>query len=189
MRLLTCCTLLLFALIPAAGADDVKKSGKAEVGKPAPDISLPATQIDKVLPSKKDAKTLSLKDFKGKKNVVLYFYPKAMTGGCTAQSCAYRDLTKQFAKLDTVVLGISTDKLADQKKFTDKEDLNFPLLADADKKFTKTYGVYNTDRGLANRVTFIIDKKGVVRKIIKVKSAKDDPKEVLEYVKEKLADK
>ncbi len=71
---------LLWA-VPLAAAAEEKEAAKVEEGKPAPDVELPATLIDTVLPDKKDAKTLSLKDFKGKKNVVLYFYPKALTGG------------------------------------------------------------------------------------------------------------
>src|SRR5690242_15447828 len=99
----------LFALaLPLLGAED---ASKVQVGQPAPAIELPATQIEKILPDKKDAKTLSLKDLEGKKNVVLYFYPKAMTKGCTKESCQYRDRTREFAKLDTVIIGISTDKL------------------------------------------------------------------------------
>ena len=172
----------LFAKAPAA--DDAPK---VEVGKPAPDIDLPAANIGKALPGKKDAKTLRLADLKGK-NVVLFFYPKAMTRGCTKESCAYRDLTRDFAKYDTVVLGISTDNLSDQNKFIDKESLNFPLLADADKKVTKQFGVLS-DRGFAKRVTFVIDKKGIVRKIYPTVDPEKNPEEVLNYVKNNLADK
>ncbi len=187
MRLLSLAAGLavLFGLAAAApGAE----GGKVEEGKPAPDFNLPATQIDKVLPDKADAKTLSLKDLRGK-NVVLFFYPKAMTPGCTRESCKFRDLSKEFAKLDTVVLGISTDKLDDQAKFTDKEKLNFPLLADADKKVTQDYGVLNPDRGFSFRSTFVIDKKGVVRKIYSKADPDKNPQEVLDYVKENLTDK
>jgi thioredoxin-dependent peroxiredoxin len=184
MRAVLCFLSLFFA--SAAVADDAPK---VEVGKPAPSIDLPATQIDKVLPDKKDAKKLTLKDFEGKKNVVLFFYPKAMTPGCTRESCKFRDLNKEFAKLDTVVIGISTDKLDAQKKFTTKESLNFPLLADADKKIAKSYGVLNADRGFANRATFVIDKKGIVRKIYPKANADKNPEEVLSWVKENLADK
>jgi peroxiredoxin Q/BCP len=176
---------LLLALVAPALAEE---AGKVEVGKAAPDIALPATQIEKVLPEKKGAQTLSLKDLRGK-NVVLFFYPKAMTPGCTRESCKFRDLSKEFAKLDTVVLGISTDKLEDQAKFTDKESLNFPLLADADKQITKAYGVLNTQRGMAQRATFIIDKQGIVRKIYPSANADKNPEEALTWVKENLADK
>ncbi len=185
MRLLS---LTLVAGLAVAAAALGREGGKVEEGKPAPDFALPATQIDKVLPDKADAKTLSLKDLRGK-NVVLFFYPKAMTPGCTRESCKFRDLSKDFAKLDTVVLGISTDKLGDQEKFTDKEKLNFPLLADADKKVAQDYGVLNPDRGFAFRSTFVIDKKGIVRKIYSKADADKNPQEVLDYVKENLADK
>jgi peroxiredoxin Q/BCP len=174
---------LLALALPLLAADE---AAKVEVGKPAPNINLPATQIDKVLPGKKDAKKLTLKDFQGRKNVVLFFYPKAMTPGCTRESCKFRDLNKEFAKLDTVVLGISTDDLKAQKQFTDKESLNFPLFADADKKITQAYGVLNEKRGMANRSTFIIDKKGIVRKIYASANADKNPDEVLDWIKENL---
>jgi peroxiredoxin Q/BCP len=161
---------------------------KVEVGKPAPDIELPATQLEAILPDAKDKKAFSLKDVKGK-NVVLFFYPKAMTPGCTKESCHYRDLTRDFAKLDTVVLGISVDTLDAQEKFTTKEKLNFPLLADADKKVTEAYGVLNPERGLAQRATFIIDKKGILRKIYPMANADKNPQEALDWVRENLAEK
>jgi peroxiredoxin Q/BCP len=84
-----------------------------------------------------------------------------------------------------VVIGISTDKLADQEKFTKKEKLNFPLFADPDKKIARAYGVLSP-RGFANRTTFVIDKKGTIRKIYKVGNASAHPQEVLDYVKENL---
>ena len=160
---------------------------KVAEGQPAPAVSLPATQIDKVLPDKKDAKTLSLDDFKDKKNIVLYFYPKAMTAGCTKESCAFRDKLDDFAKTDTVVLGISVDPLDDQVKFTDKEKLTFPLLADSDKKIADEYGVLN-DKGMAKRTTFVIDKKGVVRKVYRDVKVDGHAQDVLDFVKDHLAD-
>src|SRR5947207_1444898 len=110
-----------FALALSVNADDKKETPKVEEGKPAPAFELPATQISTVLPDKKDAKTISLKDFEGKKNVVLFFYPKAMTRGCTIESNGFSKVVGDYAKLDTVVLGISVDKLDDQEKFTEKE--------------------------------------------------------------------
>jgi peroxiredoxin Q/BCP len=92
---------------------------------------------------------------------------------------------KQFAELDTVVIGISTDNLADQKKFTEKESLNFPLLADPEKKVTKAFGALS-ERGFASRYSYVIDKKGVVRKIYTKVDAGKHPAEVLAYVKENL---
>jgi len=172
-------------------APAVEEPAKVEVGKPAPNVELEATQIEKVLPDKKDAKTLALEDFKGKKNVVLFFYPKAMTPGCTVESCGFRDRIKKFDDLDTVVIGISTDNLTNQRKFTEKENLNFPLLADPEKKVTKEFGVLNTDRGVANRVTFVIDKAGVLRKIYRSGTVKPNkhPDEVLGFIKENLTGK
>jgi peroxiredoxin Q/BCP len=177
-----------FALLLSSGppaAADQDPAQLPAVGKPAPNIELPATQVGNVLPDKKDGKTLNLKDLRGK-NVVLYFYPKAMTPGCTKESCGYRDVKDQFAKLDTVVIGISTDTVEDQQKFTDKEQLNFPLFADADKKVAKEYGVLGP-RGVAQRTTFVIDKKGVVRKVYTGVNPTKNPQEVLDYVKESLA--
>jgi peroxiredoxin Q/BCP len=88
-----------------------------------------------------------------------------------------------------VVIGASTDTLALQQKFTDKENLNFPLLADPDKKLAQEFGVLNAKNGFASRATFVIDKKGIVRKIYPTAKAAENPKEVLDYVKENLKDK
>jgi len=155
-------------------------------GDKAPDIAIPATQIEKVLPDKKDAKTLKLSDLKGKKNVVVYFYPKAMTRGCTIESCGFRDVSDQLAKLDTVVIGVSTDTLGEQQQFTDKEKLNFPLLADSDKKVTEAFGALSP-RGMAQRYTFVIDKTGTIKKAYTNVNVQNHPQEVVTYVKENLA--
>ena len=169
---------VLLALATFVAADPPQE------GKPAPDIKLPATQIQKVLPdAKPDTRELSLKDLKGK-NVVLFFFPKAMTPGCTIESCGFRDKIEDLAKLDTVVIGISVDTLEDQQKFTDKEKLNFPLFADSTKEITKTYGVLRPDAGVANRVTFIIDKDGVIRKIYTKVTPMDHPAEVVQFIKD-----
>jgi thioredoxin-dependent peroxiredoxin len=179
--------LALGVLAFVAFADD-KKEGKVEEGKPMPEIKVPAVNIDKGFPAVKDAKELDLpKDAKGK-NVVLFFFPKAMTRGWTIENCGFRDRAEQFAQLDTVLIGISVDKLEDEQKFTEKEKLNFPIVADADGKAATAFGVRNPN-GHANRVTFVIDKKGVVRKIYEVKDVEKHPEEVLNYVKENLANK
>src|SRR5262249_51904300 len=115
-------------LVVLAGAALAQEPvGLPEVGKPAPAFDLPPANVGKALPDKKEAKKLSLKDLRGK-NVVLFFYPRAMTRGCTIESCGFRDKAEQFAKLDTVVVGISTDTLDKQQQFTKKEKLNFPIL-------------------------------------------------------------
>ena len=165
----------------AVAADAPPKEGSA-----APDVSLPATQIEKALPDKKGEKTLKLSDLKGKKNVVLFFYPKAMTRGCTIESCGFRDVADKLAALDTVVIGISVDKLDDQLKFTDKEKLNFALLADDGKEVTKAFGALGKN-GMASRFTFIIDKQGTIRKVYTKVSPGSHPDEVIKFIKENLA--
>jgi thioredoxin-dependent peroxiredoxin len=174
--------LLLLGVVPARAAKE--DGGLPEVGKPAPSFDVEATQIEKVLPDKKDAKKLSLKDLKGK-NVVLFFYPKALTKGCTIESCGFRDRVDKFTEQDTVIVGISNDTLGLQDKFTKKEKLSFPLLADTDKSITKSYGALSA-RGLPSRYTFVIDKKGVLRKVYTKVAPATHPDEVLDYVKDEL---
>jgi peroxiredoxin Q/BCP len=152
-----------------------------EVDKPAPAFDVPATSIETVLPSKKEAKTISLADLKGK-NVVLFFYPKALTKGCTIESCGFRDLAKEFAEANTVLIGASHDTLQLQQKFTDTHKLPYPLLADTEMKVSQAYGT-SAGKGNPARHTFVIDKDGVLRKVyLKVTPAKH-PQEVLDFVK------
>lgn len=91
----------------------------------------------------------------------------------------------KFADCDTVIIGMSTDTVADQAKFIDKESLTFPLLADAEKSATKAFGVLGKS-GFAGRVTFVIDKKGIIRKVYAKVAPADHPAEVLKFVQEKL---
>ena len=101
------------------------------VGSKAPDFTLPSNQ----------GKTVSLKDY-ANQTVVLYFYPKADTPGCTKEACGFRDAITTYQNLGVPVLGISPDPLEDVKKFTDKYRLNFPLLADTDHSVSEKYGVW-----------------------------------------------
>lgn len=130
-----------------------------------------------------DGNKVSLKDFKGKKNVVLYFYPKAMTPGCTVQACGIRDSKKALAKLNTVVLGVSPDPVAKLGRFKEKQDLNFPLLSDEDLKVTNKYGAWGPKKFMGRefdgvlRSSFIIGKDGRLKHImdkVKTKSHHDD---------------
>lgn len=116
----------------------------------------------------KDAygKSYTLSSFKDKSPVVLYFYPKAGTTGCTKEACGIRDDMSKFKKSNITVLGVSVDPKEDIKKFIDDYHLNFPLLSDKDKNVSKDYGVLNK-LGMDNRITFIIDKKGVIKSIIR----------------------
>jgi peroxiredoxin Q/BCP len=96
---------------------------------------------------------------------------------------------EQFAQLDTVVIGISIDTLADQQKFVEKEKLNFPLLADNEQRVTKAFGVLMLGRPNAQRATFVLDKKGIIRQIYPKADAAKHPDEVLNYIKRDLGKK
>jgi peroxiredoxin Q/BCP len=130
-----------------------------------------------------DGNKVSLKQFKGDKNVVLYFYPKAMTPGCTVQACGIRDSKKELARIDTVVLGVSPDPVARLAKFVEKQDLNFTLLSDEDHAVTEKYGAWGLKKFMGRefmgvlRTTFIIGKDGRLKHVmdkVKTKSHHDD---------------
>ncbi|MFQ3581420.1 MAG: peroxiredoxin [Chloracidobacterium sp.] len=125
------------------------------VGDTAPDFSLTAN----------DGKTYSLSQFRGKRHVVLVFYPGDDTPTCTAQLCDYRDGWSEFQELDAVILGVSTNDLAAHQKFAEKFAFPFPLLEDPERQLCKAYGVLMLGGLLpvANRAVFIIDKQGVIR--------------------------
>jgi peroxiredoxin Q/BCP len=130
---------------------------------------------------------LSLGDFKGK-NVILYFYPRDNTPGCTKEACAFRDDYSAFKKKGAVVLGVSTDSVKSHDKFVEKFQLPFPLLADEDKAIANAYGVYGEKKFMGvkyqgvHRVTFLIGLDGRIKKIWpKVKPA-DHAKEILEFL-------
>jgi len=147
-----------------------------------------------------DGSTWDVKDYLGKKYVVVYFYPAAMTGGCTKQACAYRDFKSDIESVDAVVVGVSGDNVEGLKLFKKAHDLNFALLSDESGEIAKKFGVplrdggkitkeidgqsYDLVRGsTASRWTFVIDKKGkVVYKNDQVK-ATEDTAEVLDFLK------
>lgn len=116
--------------------------------------------------------TVSLKDFRGDKHVVVYFYPKAMTPGCTVQACALRDHAKELAKRNTVVLGISPDATKRLAKFAERDGLNFTLLSDEDHAIADKYGAWGPKKFMGRefdgilRSTFIVDKEGRLRAIM-----------------------
>jgi len=126
------------------------------VGKPAPDFTLPSTSGEPV----------TLKSFKGKKTVVLYFYPKDETPGCTREACDFRDHFGELEQHGVVVLGVSTDPMDAHMKFKDKHHLPFTLLSDEDATVSKMYGVYKQKNVYGKksmgieRTTFVIDKTG-----------------------------
>jgi peroxiredoxin Q/BCP len=142
---------------------------KLKVGDKAPDFTL------------QDAygKSFHLSSFKGKVPVIVYFYPKAGTSGCTKEACGIRDDWSKFEQNKIPVLGISTDDKPAIKKFIDDYKLNFPLLSDADKKVSKEYGVIGM-LGYDKRVTFIVDKNSKIADVMEVKDIANHSKTVLE---------
>ena len=150
------------------------------IGKPAPNFSLPATT----------GETISIKQYKGKKTVVLFFYPKDETAGCTKEACDFRDRTEEFEQNKTVVFGISTDPMESHNKFLEKQKLSFPLLSDEDALVSKLFGVYK-QRNLygkkvlgIERTTFIIDRSGRIAQIYPKVKVDGHAQQVLEFVRE-----
>ncbi len=135
-----------------------------------------------------NGQNISLKDLRGK-NVVLYFYPKDDTPGCTVEACGFRDSFKDIEKLNAVILGVSPDGLKSHEKFTQKFKLPFPLLADEDKKICQDYGVWQEKSmygrkymGVA-RMTFVIDKDGKLVKIFEKVKPEGHNREVIDVLK------
>ncbi len=138
-----------------------------------------------------DGNVVSLADFKGKQNVVLYFYPKDDTPGCTKEACGFRDFNKELVKLGTAVLGVSADSGESHQKFIGKYKLNFPLLSDTDRKVMMAYGAYGEKMMYGKktigviRSTVLIGKDGKVKKHwARVASAEKHPEQVLNVVRE-----
>ena len=132
-----------------------------------------------------NGESVSLKDLRGRK-VVLYFYPKDDTPGCTKEACSFRDAYSKFKKQDITVLGVSPDKEAAHKKFVTKYQLPFTLLADTDHSIAEAYGVWGEKKFMGrtylgvHRTTFLIDEKGKIRKIFEKVKPEDHAIEVLE---------
>ena len=130
-------------------------ANKIRIGDAAPDFTLISTSGQKV----------SLKDYIGKKNIVLYFYPKDNTPGCIREACGFRDNYEVFKEMGAEVIGVSSDSLEKHHGFVKKHNLPFILLSDAEKKVRTKFGVPSTLGLIDGRVTYIIDKKGDVRHI------------------------
>jgi peroxiredoxin Q/BCP len=150
-----------------------------QIGQPAPTFTLHSST----------GKTVDLADFKGKQTVVLYFYPRADTPGCTKEACGFRDALADYDKAKVAVLGISPDPVDDVTKFGNKFHLNFPLLADADHAVAEHYGVwqeksmYGKKYMGAARTTFVIGKDGKIMHIFEKVKPEGHDQEVLEWLK------
>ena len=148
-----------------------------EVGTKAPAFTLPD----------QDGKMVSLKDFKGQK-VVLYFYPKDNTPGCTKQACNFGELLPQFREKGAVVIGVSKDSVASHKKFQEKFGLPFTLLSDPELKVIQAYGVWQEKNMYGKktmgvvRSTYLIDEKGVIVKAFGKVKAAENPQQMLEVL-------
>jgi peroxiredoxin Q/BCP len=127
--------------------------GKVKVGDPAPDFTLP----------NQSGQMVSLHDFMGQKIIVLYFYPKDFTSGCTAEACAFRDSYEVFKEAGAEVIGVSSQSVDSHKRFATANTLPFILLSDEDGKVRKLYGATSAFGLMPGRVTYIIDKKGIIR--------------------------
>lgn len=113
-----------------------------------------------------DGSLFRLRDLRGAKNVVLYFYPKDFTAGCTREACAFQENYSTIEKFDAVIAGVSADSAESHRSFRDEYNLGFPLIADPDKRIIHAYGAEGL-LGLIARVTYVIDKAGVIRSVIR----------------------
>jgi peroxiredoxin Q/BCP len=137
-----------------------------------------------------NGENVSLKDFRDKKNVVVYFYPKAMTPGCTVQAQGIRDTIKEFSKLKTEVLAISPDSVVRLEKFCTRDALNFTLLSDEDHKIAEKYGVWDLKKFMGRefmgilRTTFIIGKDGRIKHVMDQVKTKSHHEDVIALIKD-----
>jgi peroxiredoxin len=144
-----------------------------KVGQAAPDFTARYMAMENGRPSFKPVK---LSDYKGQKNVVLAFFPAAFSPGCTSEMAKYQETSGQFNVNNTVILGMSVDSTWANAAFADKLGVKFPILSDANRDISKSYGVWNEQGLVANRSTFVIDKNGVVQKEFLATEALDPAK-------------
>ncbi|MDP1930178.1 MAG: thioredoxin-dependent thiol peroxidase [Gammaproteobacteria bacterium] len=153
-----------------------------KIGNLAPDFTL----------TDQNGTPVKLKDFRGAKNVLLYFYPKAMTPGCTVQACGLRDVKAALAKLDTVVLAVSPDPVKRLQKFAERDSLNFTLLSDEDHAVADKYGVWGLKKFMGRefmgilRTSFLINKEGRLVHVMDKVQTKTHHDDVLAILKSEL---
>lgn len=157
---------LLFACFTSTAAETLK------VGDKAPLVS----------GKDQDGKDWKLADLIGKQNVLLYFYPKDGTPGCTKEACSFRDQLEDFKKLNVQVIGVSFDTAQSHLEFISKQRLNFPLLADTDGKITDAYGARGGDRNISRRASFLIGLDGKILHVTDTPSADVHIREMKEAV-------
>jgi thioredoxin-dependent peroxiredoxin len=154
-----------------------------QVGSKAPDFTLVGT----------GGKRVGLRDFLGKKNLVLYFYPKDATPGCSMEACDFRDAYPHFEEHGTVILGVSRDGVDSHEKFSSKHRLPFLLLSDPGAEVCSAYGVYGTKSFLGreflgiHRTTFVIDSRGTIRGVFPKVKVREHAQEVLRFIRRELA--
>ena len=163
---------------PRTTTESAKASSPTE-GRKAPLFELPNG----------DGHPVALKDLLGHGALVLYFYPRDMTPGCTTEACDFRDAARRLKALGVQVVGVSADSPASHRKFIDKHELNFPLLSDPDNRVTRLYGVYKKKSLYGRefmgieRTTFVIDRAGVIRKVFPKVKVAGHADEVVEAIK------
>ena len=155
-------------------SNEERRSIMLEIGTKAPEFTLPD----------QNGEMRSLSDYRGQK-VILYFYPKDMTAGCTKQACAFGELYPQFREKGAVVLGVSKDSVASHKKFEEKFGLPFTLLSDVEKEVIQAYDVWQEKKNYGKvtmgvvRTTYLIDEEGVIAKAFGKVKAADNPAQML----------
>ncbi len=172
MRITAIATVVLLLIVllgcnksegSAGSGGQASQVGSVKIGDQAPDFSLPGYPHQEFI----------LETYRGQQAVVLYFYPKDDTPDCTVQACAFRDTAEEFLRNGAVIVGVSRDDLSAHALFADELELPFALLSDADGQVRRAFGNPDGSTDLVSRITYVIDKQGVVREIIDGRQTSD----------------